>query len=229
LPEPSIAYLSGPVTPLRDGRWFLPFDLGKAYDDAAPLKPVMLGLFSSDCGKTWSELVRFADGANRGKAHWHGRVVPLLDGRLFTLLWTEDAAAGRFIDLHRTVSDLGGRVWETPEPTGLMGETSWAVDLGEGRMFAAYTVREASPPGIRGAISEDAGRTWDASNAVTVWDATGRQTIGVPARDTYPVSHDTIAFGRPQATRAANGDVLVSFWCTEACVTCVRWSRVRVA
>jgi hypothetical protein len=31
------------------------------------------------------------------------------------------------------------------------------------------------------------------------------------------------------ATRTADGDVLVSFWATEQCMTHARWARLRVA
>jgi len=213
---------------LPNGHWFLPFDNGKAYDDPAPVKPFMIGLLSADQGQTWSERFFFADGAPQQKAHWHGRIISLLDGRLFTLLWTKDLQKDRFVDLHRTFSDSSVHEWSIPEPTGVIGQTSWPVDLGDGRMFAAYTTREATPPGIRGVLSEDGGRSWDSSHEIVLWDATGRETIGVAAKDTYPISHDVIAFGRPQATRCHDGDVVVSFWCTEACLTVARWCRLRV-
>jgi len=228
LPKGVIAYLAGPVVELNDGSWFLPFDNGKAYDDPNSVKAVMFGLFSRDQGRTWGEMNRFADGAEQQKAHWHGRVTRLLDGRLFALLWTQDLSTGKFIDLHRTVSDATGREWRVPEPTGIPGQTSWAVDLGQGRMVAAYTVRDVKPPGIRGILSVDGGRSWDKSSDLVLWDATDRETIGVAAKDTYPVSHDVIAFGRPQAARMPDGDVLASFWCTEACVTHIRFARLRV-
>jgi hypothetical protein len=228
MPPGLLAYLSGPVIELSNGEWILPFDKGKAYDDPDPLSPVMLALFSSDRGATWPHIVRLADGSRNGKAHWHGRFVQLLDGKLFTLLWTQDTTTGQFIDLHRTTSDANGRNWDTPQPTDLVGQTCWAVDLGGERMFAAYTVREAEPPGIYGAVSADGGRSWKPDQRLLLWDATGRDTVGIASRDTYPASHDTIAFGRPQATRLANGEVMVSYWCTEASVTCARWARIAV-
>lgn len=228
-PEQLPAYLSGPVIELAGGDWLLPFDKGKSYEDRTPLTPVMLALFSKDRGASWTETIRLGDGSAVGKAHWHGRFIPLFDGRIFTMLWTQDVATGRFIDLHRTVSDLTGRRWETPVPTGLIGQTCWAVDLGDGRMFAAYTVRETQPPGIYGAVSADRGQTWDTESRLVLWNASGRETVGISSRDSYPVSHDTIAFGRPQATRLANGDVMVSFWCTEAAVTCAQWVRISLS
>jgi hypothetical protein len=227
-PDGLHANLAGPVVELQDGRWFLPFDRGKAYDDPTPVRAAMLGCLSGNQGKTWEDMVCFADGAAQSRAHWHGRVIRLRNGRLFTLLWTQDRRTGRFLGLHRTTSDTGGRHWSIPEPTPLRGETSWAVDLGEGRLFVAYTVREGHPPGIWGAVSADGGQTWDERNAVVLWDATGRETVGVATGNTYPASHNVIAFGRPQATQLSGGDVLVCFWCTRGDVTHNRWCRIRV-
>jgi hypothetical protein len=156
-------------------------------------------------------------------------VVPLLDGRLFTLLWTGDRKNGGFLSLHRTVSDERGANWSTPQATGIPGQTSWAVDLGEGRMVTAYTYRDGRQPGIMAALSLDGGETWDIDNAVRLWDATGRETVGVASRTTYPQSHDVIAFGKPQATRTSDGEVMAAFWCTESCVTHARWARLRVS
>ena len=56
---------------------------------------------------------------------------------------------------------------------------------------------------------------------------TGRpETVGIAAVDSYPQSHDVIAFGKPMAFAMGDGDVLVSFWCTEFCVTQAQWARL---
>ena len=228
MPDGIIAYVSGPVIEMQDGGWFLAFDIGKAYDDPRPVQAEMLALFSSDQGRSWGDLHRFAGiSPEEQKTFWHGRVIALKSGRLFTLLWTQDLQSEKFIDLHRTTSDETGRHWDVPQPTAIPAQTSWAVDLSNGRMFAAYTVRELDPPGIRGVLSEDGGKSWDLDRNVVIWDATGRETIGIPSTDTYPASHDVIAFGRPHAAATPGGDVLVSYWCTEACVTQSRWCRLR--
>ena len=227
LPEGIIAYHSGPVVELNNGTWFLPFDAGKAYDDPHPVKAKMLGLFSIDKGKSWKDMVVFADGSPQEKAHWHGRVVKLEDGRLFTLLWTSDQKTGRFIDLHQTFSDEYGRNWNVPQSTGIPGQTSWTIDIGKGKMFAVFSQRESSP-GIWGVISTDGGKSWQLDKRVKFWDARGRETVGIARINTYPQSHDAIAFGRPQAIKSSNKDILVSFWCTETCITHIRWCRVEV-
>ena len=228
IPDHLILDFSGPVIELNDGRWFLPFDRGKDYDDPGPPRTYMLGLFSSDQGRTWGDQVIMADGRDTDIAYFHGRVIRLLDGRLFTLLWARNEKTGTFLTIHRVVSDVHGRNWSAPEATTIPGQTSWAADLGDGRMVAGYTYRDGAKPGIRAALSLDGGKTWDLDRQVQLWDATGRETIGVVAVDQYPQSHDVIAFGKPMATATGDGEVLVSFWCTEFCVTQAQWARLRL-
>lgn len=228
VPGGMILDVAGALVELDDGRWFLPFDTGKAYDDPRPARTHMLGLFSADRGVTWSEPEIIADGAAQSISYFHGRVVKLNDGRLFTLLWARDERSGEMLPIHRVVSDVHGRNWSPPETTSVRGQTSWAVDMGDGRVAAAYTFRDDDRPGIMIALSSDGGRTWDLDRQVRLWDATGRETIGVAAADAYPQSHDVIAFGRPVAMRTSGGDVLVSFWCTDACLTQARWARLRL-
>ena len=220
--------VSGPIVELLDGAWFLPADTGKAYDDTSPIRNHMVGLVSRDRGGTWTSAGPIANGAADQISFFHGRVVRLLDGRLFTLAWARDERTDAFLSLHRVVSDTHGRNWSTPESTGIPGQTSYAVDLGGEVMVAAYTLREDPRPGLRAVLSRDGGRTWDLDGQVVVWDATGRETIGVASVDTYPQSHDVIAFGRPVATRLDDGDVLISYWCTELSLTQCQWVRVRV-
>ena len=46
------------------------------------------------------------------------------------------------------------------------------------------------------------------------------------SRPEYPASHDNIAFGKPNAVRLPNGEIMCSWWCTQACVTHARYARL---
>jgi hypothetical protein len=228
IPSDMIVDVAGPVVELDDSRWFIPFDKGKDYDDATPAPVYMLGLLSSDRGASWSGPNMIASGAAQGRSYFHGRVTKLMDGRLLALLWTRDEASGDFLSLHRVVADPAVEHWSEPEGTALPGQTSWAADVGHGTLVAAYTCREEGRPGIRAALSRDGGSTWDLDGQVELWDASGRETVGQASVTTYPQSHDVIAFGKPVAMRTDDGQVYVSFWATEFCVTQARWARLRV-
>ena len=130
---------------------------------------------------------------------------------------------------HYCVGSPDGHEWSIPAPTNIPGQTNWPVDLGDGRMAVIYTVRETNPPGFYAAVSEDGGKTWDLDNRVHVWDATGRDKIGITLSDHYPRSHDTISFGAPTSTVLADGDIFCTFWCTEVATTHIRYARLKVS
>ena len=161
------------------------------------------------------------------KMHSHSRYTRMLDGRVFVLHWTQDIGATQNLDIHMSVSDTSARVWSEPAPTGIPGQTSWAADLGNDRIAAAYTNRERNP-GIKVVLSEDGGKTWNRDKEIMVWDAVGQEFIGVVHRPDYPRSHENIAFGKPNLARLPDGSLICSWWCTQACVTHIRYARLHV-
>ena len=54
------------------------------------------------------------------------------------------------------------------------------------------------------------------------------EALGVARSDTYPSSHDAIAYGAPRIVRLDDQHALAVFWCTQGADTHVRWSKVRV-
>lgn len=230
VPDDLIVTPSSGVIELENGRWFMPFDRWHAFDSQQPYRPQVVGLFSDDRGRTWSDPVTIATTDSQDKGFWHGQLVRMDDGRLFTMFWA--ALMKNDIEsqpLHCCIGSPDATQWSVPEPTDVPGQTNHAVDLGEGRLLDFYSRRDGANPGFYSVVSGDEGRTWDLENQVCIWDATGRDKLGVEAADSYPRSHDTIAFGAPRAIRLANGDVLATYWCTEMSVTQVRSARLSVS
>ncbi len=229
VPEGMVITPSSNIVELADGTWFLPYDQWHAFDDPGPYKPRTVGFISTDKGKSWGEPVSFADGSAAGKGFWHGRVIQLQDHRLFALFWSAQMSDGMAaLPLHRSIGSADGRQWSDPEATNIPGQTNNVVDLGNGRMAAIYTSRDEGRPGFHVCLSEDGGLHWDLDEQIVVWDATGRERLGVDSPEAYPRSHDTIAYGAPTATLLPNGDILVSFWCTEMSLTHIRYALLRV-
>ena len=218
----------GPVVPLDSGEWLLAFDPGKLWDDPSPLRRQVVGYLSSDEGASWSEEVAIAGTPHHDRAFWHARVARMDDGRVMAFPWTGSVDASAFHPLHRVVGSPDGRTWSEPESTGIPGQTNCPVDLGEGCVAIIVTVREADEPGIYVALSRDDGLTWDLDRMVQVWNAYGQESLGVPRTDTYPASHDTIAFGAPDLIRLLDGELLGSFWASQQNQMVCRWSRLRL-
>jgi hypothetical protein len=227
LPDGIVATPATAIIELNDGRWFWPFDQWKAFDEEGPYQPRTLGFFSNDRGRSWDDMIAYADGAAIGKGFWHGKPIVLQDRRLLTMYWAADMNSGANLTNHVCVSDASAQSWSEPVATNLPGQTSAVVELGDGRLCIVYTDREAAQPGIMAALSEDGGKAWALDSQLRLWDATGRDRLGVVSLDSYPRSHDTIAFGAPEARAMANGDVYAAWWCMEAAIVHVRWARLR--
>ena len=122
-----------------------------------------------------------------------------------------------------------GSEWGEPQATGIPGQTSCPVLIGDGVMAVIYSHREnTDQPGIKLVLSQDCGRTWDIDNPLVVWDAYGKEAVGVARTDSYPASHDVIAYGAPLLTRLSDNEVMASLWCTQAADTHIRNYRLRV-
>jgi hypothetical protein len=225
LPGGGLADTPSQIIELNDARWFLACELWKGWEDTRPLHIKGFAVFSDDEGKTWTDVVDLPRAVD--KMYSHSRYTHLLDGRIAALQWTQDVGTAQDLDLHFTVSDETGTRWSEPHPTGILGQTSWLADLGDGLLAAAYTSRKGMQPGIYVALSEDGGEAWDVENQVMVWDAVGQEFLGVEHKPSYPASHDNIAFGKPNLARLPNGELICSWWCTQACVTHTRWARLR--
>ena len=156
----------------------------------------------------------------------HSRYTRMLDGRICALQWAQDIGGDVNHDLHFVVSDQTGTKWSDPRPTGIQAQTSWVGDLGDGKLVVTYSVREGMKPGVMVALSEDEGKAWDLDNQVIVWDAVGQEYLGAQRRSSYPASHENIAFGKPNTAVLPCGVIIASWWCTQACVTQIRYARL---
>ena len=228
LPDHGLADTPSQIIELNNGRWFLACELWKDWDDPKPLHIKGFAMFSDDRGRTWCDRLDLCSATDTEKMYSHSRYTRMLDGRILALQWTQQVGTGKDCELHLVVSDQTAAKWSYPQPTGIMGQTSWAADLGRGTIAAAYTQREGRKPGIMVVLSEDEGKTWDLDNQLMVWDAVGQEFLGVDHKPSYPASHDNIAFGKPNLTRLPDGTLICSWWCTQACVTHARFAKLGI-
>lgn len=230
-PEP-LDLGGGPIDPpssileLDNGHWFLACESWKDWSDPTPIHIKGFALFSVDGGKTWKDRVDFPSASRSDRMFSHSRYTRMLDGRICALQWTQSIGGKENHDLHFVISDASGRKWSQPQPTGIGAQTSWVADLGNGLLAATFTVRERRRPGIAVTLSHNEGKTWELEDQVLVWDAVGQEFLGVTHKPDYPASHDNIAFGKPNTARLPCGDIICSWWCTQACVTHIRYARL---
>jgi len=217
-----------PIIELDSGRLFLPCEVWKGFDDPTPLHLYGFGLFSDDGGRTWGDRVDYPSATDAATMYSHTRYIKMRDGRIGGLQWTQPVGGQGNENLSWVTADPTGKQWEFPRATNLHGQTSWAVDLGDGVMAAISSMRDGQQPGEYVFLSYDGGITWDVDNGVVVWDAVGQEFLGVEHKPEYPRSHDNIAFGAPTLIQSPDGALFASWWCTQASITHVRFCKLRV-
>jgi len=229
-PHPG-ASSTGPALRLADGTLGQPFETWKEYDDPAPGRPAAFLRLSTDGGATWDEDVVVARDPSNALFYWDQRLEAHPDtGRLVNMFWTHDPAAGVDRDVHISWGDPDGRTWADPIPTGLPGQHCQPISLGGDRLVAVYSHRR-QPGGIRAALSDDFGRTWDRSTEIEVYrsDAGDEPGSGAPrAQPDYWSDMGAWQFGHPRGARLPDGEVLVVFYGGSGLTRSARWARLRV-
>ncbi|MCX6624603.1 MAG: cytochrome P450, partial [Acidobacteria bacterium] len=138
--------------------------------------------------------------------------------------------AGSYVLISPWVNHHLARSWSEPHSTSIPGQSSCIAELGGGRMLIIYSHREnTDQPGLKVVLSEDGGTTWQLDQPLVVWDAYGKEALGVARSATYPSSHDAIAYGAPKIVRLDDTAALASFWCTQGGDIHCRWCRIRLA
>ncbi len=211
------------IVTLGDDHWIWPLSRWWDWDgDAGPDGLRTLWLESRDQGATWAASVVTFDEAAEGLAHWEQSVVPLPDGRVVTVAWELEPETS-------TTRPLPWAVVERSEvttrgTTGLLAQTTKIVSLGDDRLLAAY--RRDDVPGLWGTVARLDGDGWHTLGTAPLWQGA---MSGMPGTASVGAELASLAFGSPSPVLAADGTVLVAFWCREACVHGIRWLRIRVA
>jgi len=222
---------TGPILRLSDGVLAQPFETWKDRDDPAPGRPAAWLKLSSDEGLTWPTDVLVARHPTDSVFYWDQRLERHpTDGRLVNMFWTRDDPAAQDIDVHVAWGTPDGLTWTVPVGSGLPGQHCQPISLGGDRLLAVYSHRN-DPPGIRAALSEDFGRTWDRTSEIVVWasDAGVELGAGRPrSQDEYWNDMGAWQFGHPRGTRISDEEVLVTFYGGTGVSRSARWARLRV-
>lgn len=141
------------------------------------------------------------------------------------MAWANDADAACDRPNAYALSDDGGETWSPPQSTGLLGQTAAPFVLDDGRVLCVY--RRMDTPGLWANVSRLEGDRWVNAFDAPLWGtapASGHTIMGGNMSENFAA----LKFGAPCVTRLADGTLLVAFWCYEACVSVVRWFKVRV-
>lgn len=135
-------------------------------------------LSSDDDGESWNRPIVIVDDSQR--LFGEPDVVETAPGELFCVL-----REGRVSKcLHGCRSTDGGQTWSLPEKTTMYGFPGQLTKLADGRILCTYGRRE-TPFGIRAALSEDGGRSWQTENEIIIRDDLPNGDLGYPTTIEY--------------------------------------------
>jgi hypothetical protein len=214
--------LCSPVVPLSDGRWLWPTSTWKGWDGDSPNGMKAIALVSHDRGLTWPEYVEVMNGVAENVIFWEQKIVDIDDGRLLAVCWTHDLGQGADRPVHYAISKDYGRSFGPPRSTGLHGQTSTPIWLGDGRLLCVY--RRTDMPGLWAAYGRIGGDEWINDAQLPLWGYAGAGNM--VGGENLSLAFTTLKFGLPAGLPLPDGQVFVAFWCVEECVYTIRWFRI---
>lgn len=210
------------VVELSDGRWLLPTSVLRAWDGSAPDGIKAIALVSHDQGKTWTEYLNVLDRHAQGIFHFESSLIELPDKRLLSVSWAFDDASGTSRPLPYTLSDDGTQ-FSPPRETGINGETSKLLSLGDNRVLCVY--RRFDKPGLWANVVQIDQDEWVNLAEAPLWQGTGSKMRG---EGTSADELSALEFGFPQPHLLPDGTLTVLFWCREDCIHNIRWVRFAI-
>lgn len=212
--------LSSPVTELASGELLLVFEPFFT-ETLQKMRHEVTALYSRDGGQTWGEQTILAQDSTGRLIYFDPRLARLPDGRWICMFWTHDKKRDESLNTTLSYSD-DGHSWTEPQPTPLWGFLTLPLTLADGRLLAVYNHRRI-PQGIRCAVSEDGGQSWDMESEYVLWDQQARRVTGEPASESRKRDWEgssmaemfTWDFGIPHPVLLDDGSVLVTFYATQ--------------
>ena len=212
-----------PIVELEDGRWLAPTSTWPGWDGTSVNGMRAVALESADRGKSWPRHVETFDRWSEGILHWEQSLVQLKDGRLLAVAWALEVAANRTLYTPFAISN-DGVTFAIRGLTGIHAQTSKLAVLGDGRVLCAY--RRHDRPGLWATVARIAGSDWSNEEELRLWSGADS---GMSGQSNVGEELSALAFGYPSIQGAADGEVMIAFWCREDCILNIRWIRLQVA
>ncbi|HND50842.1 MAG TPA: sialidase family protein [Pirellulaceae bacterium] len=209
---------TGPPLKWSDGTIAFAFESFKEYDDPRPAQHAAWLLVSRDGGRTFDRPWLVAQHPEHSLYYWDQRLCATdRPGEFFGLFWTHDRPAKRDRRVHQVVDSLDTPRDRrpTPDETEITGQIAAPLWLDDQRRLALVVDRDR-PSTIKLWRSDDAGRTWPAELATTIYQHDERALLsqGLVEIDFAQYWEDMgkWSFGHPALRRLPDGRLLVAWY-----------------
>ena len=212
--------LCHPIIELPDKSWAAPAATWRGWNGELPNGEVTGLLISKDHGSTWPSFNVTFDGKASGFIHWEQSVVVRRDQSLLATAWVYDPRKKETKPSMFVVRPAGASEFGVPIPTGFLAQTCKIIELGSGKILAAY--RRHDRPGLWVEVATVTGERWSTEKRGLLW---GGVQSGMSGKASTSEELNALRFGYPSMSLLENGDVLLVFWGTQSTQTAIRWIR----
>jgi len=216
--------LTNPILVLADGTLAMSVESNKAYDDASKWYQRVVLLHSTDSGQSWGLPVVAGFDPSGRIFNWDQRIGVAPDGRLAAFLWTYDTRTRKFLNIHRRISEDGGRRWSKAEDLGVSDQASHPAMLPDGRVVLAWVDRFHTAT-IRARLAPAIDAHLDPKSEVIIYRHPS--STGDAADVDGALGLSLWSFGLPYAEVLPDGDVLVVYYAGNESAMDIHWSRIR--
>jgi hypothetical protein len=222
------ASLTSPVVRLPDGTLAMSIETNKSYHDSSPWMQRVVLFHSGDGGRSWETPITAGEDPSGRIFNWDQRLGAAPDGRLGAFAWTYDSAAKVYLNVHRRVSDDGGRSWSAAEDLGFADQAGHPAVLPDGRAVLPWVDRFGTRT-IRARLAADIAAPFDPASEVVLYALDGG---GPGARNDTTgallAEMGLWTFGLPYAEALPDGNVLVLYYADGEAAMDVCWARLQV-
>ncbi|MFP4384786.1 MAG: sialidase family protein [Spirochaetia bacterium] len=135
-------------------------------------------VISRDGGRTWGDTALIAEDPDHKISFEEPSICLREDGSLIALLRAGEP--GEYTYLYSAFSRDGGLSWSDLGKTPMWGHPPCVNLLRDGRLLCCYGYRR-EPFGVRAALSDDGGRTWNISGEIILRDDGCSRDVGYPS------------------------------------------------
>jgi hypothetical protein len=158
--------------------------------------------------------------------YWDARYALGNKGIYVAAFWTYDRQQQRDANIHLSYSADGGRRWSAPRDTGIIGQVCHPVLLDDGKLLLVYVDRYLTHT-IRAVLSDDMGQSF--RDEVVIYEhptADGRNGRSSKAMTNYLQEMDIWTFGRVDAVKAPDGQVMIVYYAGTRDATNIHWAQL---
>ena len=213
-----------PIVPLSNGNWVIPTSTWQGWDGYCPNGLKMIGLVSKDGGESWPEYVDIMNDKEQNIIYWESKVLEIKKDVVLAVAWGYDNTNKVDMDNQYAISYDGAKTFTKPMSTHLRGQTLTPLILDDGRILCVY--RRMDKQGLWANISKIEGEEWINEEEICLWGGTYNGLVATS--DNMSKNFSKLKFGAPSLIKMTTGEIFVSFWAVEDCVSNIRYFKFKI-